>query len=159
MPIPVVGKPAPPFSLPSSTGKKIALKDLKGKLVVLYFYPKDDTPGCTQEACGFRDAYRRFEDLGAMLLGVSPDSLAKHEKFIKKYSLPFPLLADEDHSVAEKYGVWQEKSLYGRKYMGIARTTFVIDRAGKIAKVFEKVKPAGHEGEVLAALEALSENR
>lgn len=156
MPVPVAGKPAPAFNLPSSTGKKIALKDLKGKPVVLYFYPKDDTPGCTQEACGFRDAYRRFEDLGAVVLGVSPDGPTQHEKFIKKYNLPFPLLSDEDHSVAERYGVWQEKSLYGRKYMGIARSTFVIDRAGRIAKVFEKVKPAGHESQVLAALEALS---
>lgn len=148
------GKAAPAFSLESSEGKKVSLKDLKGKKVVLYFYPKDGTPGCTKEACAFRDAFKAYEDAGAVIYGVSPDDLKSHGKFINKFSLPFHLLADTDHAIAEKYGVWVEKSMYGKKYMGIERTTFVIDSAGKIAKVFPKVKVDGHSDEVLAAVKA-----
>jgi peroxiredoxin Q/BCP len=155
MALPQEGKKAPAFSLPASTGGKISLKDLAGKKVVLYFYPKDNTPGCTTEACNFRDSYRDFEKLGAVVLGVSPDGLASHKKFIDKHDLPFVLLADEDHGVAEKYGVWKEKSLYGRKFMGIERSTFVIDSEGKIAKVFPKVKVAGHHQEVIEVLKSL----
>src|SRR4029079_4266849 len=121
------GKPAPSFSLPSTDGKTISLAGLKGKKVVLYFYPKDDTPGCTKEACAFRDAFADYKKAGAVLLGVSPDDLESHEKFRGKYELPFTLLADTGHAVAEKYGVWKEKLNYGKKYMGIERTTFVID--------------------------------
>lgn len=146
---PQVGKKAPPFSASSSENKTIKLTDLKGKVVVLYFYPKDDTPGCTTEACGFRDAYARLARSGIVVLGVSPDSLESHRRFIEKFSLPFPLLADTDQAISKAYGVWQEKSMYGKKYMGVARTTFVIDRDGRLAHVFEKVKPAGHEQEVL----------
>ncbi len=149
------GAAAPNFTLESSAGKKISLKDLKGKKVVLYFYPKDDTPGCTKEACGFRDGIGELKKLGAVVLGVSPDDVESHEKFIKKYSLPFDLLADTDHAVAEKYGVWKEKSMYGRKYMGIERTTFIIDTDGKIAKIFPKVKVDAHSEEVAAALKAI----
>ena len=130
------------------------MRGLKGKKVVLYFYPKDDTTGCTVEACEFRDTWRDVERTGAVVLGVSPDGVASHVKFKNKYSLPFPLLADEDHAVAEAYGAWGEKSMYGRKYHGILRTTFVIDEAGRIAKIFEKVKPKGHAAEVLEALKA-----
>lgn len=149
------GAAAPSFTLESSAGKKISLKDLKGKKVVLYFYPKDDTPGCTKEACGFRDGIGELKKLGAVVLGISPDDVESHEKFIKKYSLPFELLADTDHAVAEKYGVWKEKSMYGRKYMGIERTTFIIDADGKIAKIFPKVKVDAHSEEVAAALKAI----
>jgi len=124
--------------------------------VVLYFYPKDDTSGCTTEACEFRDAWSDVKKTGVRLFGVSPDGIRSHEKFRAKFKLPFPLLADEDHAVAEAYGVWGEKSMYGRKYMGILRTTFIIDARGRIAQVFEKVKPAGHAGEVLAALKQLA---
>ncbi|MCB9766609.1 MAG: thioredoxin-dependent thiol peroxidase [Candidatus Omnitrophica bacterium] len=155
MATPQEGKKAPAFSLPSSTGKKISLKDLAGKKVVLYFYPKDNTPGCTTEACAFRDAHKSFEKSDTVILGVSPDGIASHEKFINKYDLPFVLLADEDHAVAEKYGVWQEKSMYGKKFMGIVRATFVIDREGKIAKIFPKVKVKGHDDEVLEAVKAI----
>jgi peroxiredoxin Q/BCP len=146
------GAKAPAFSLPSDDGGTVALKDLKGKKVVLYFYPKDDTSGCTTEACEFRDSWAAVKRKGAVVLGVSPDGVKSHGKFKEKYDLPFPLLADEDHAVAEAYGVWGEKSMYGRKYFGILRTTFVIDEAGRVAKVFEKVKPKGHAAEVLAAL-------
>ncbi len=146
------GAKAPSFSLPSDGGGRVALKDLKGKSVVLYFYPKDDTSGCTTEACEFRDTWKSVKAAGAVVLGVSPDAVASHDKFKAKYKLPFPLLADVDHAVAESYGVWGEKSMYGRKYMGILRTTFVISGAGKIVKIFEKVKPKGHAAEVLAAL-------
>ena len=147
---------APAFSLPSTTGKDISLKDLKGKKVVLYFYPKDDTPGCTTEACNFRDGIAELEKAGAVVLGVSPDTVASHEKFREKFSLPFALLADTDHAVAEAYGVWKEKSMYGRKYMGIERTTFIIDGQGKIANIFPKVKVQDHHAEVLAALAEVS---
>jgi peroxiredoxin Q/BCP len=146
------GDKAPAFSLPSDSGESIALTDLKGKPVVLYFYPKDDTTGCTVEACEFRDSWREVKRSGAVVLGVSPDSAVSHQKFKAKYSLPFPLLADQDHKVAEAYGAWGEKSMYGRKYRGILRTTFLIGKDGKIARVFEKVKPKGHAAEVLAAL-------
>ena len=146
------GAKAPAFSLPSDDGGTVALKDLKGKKVVLYFYPKDDTSGCTTEACEFRDSWAAVKRKGAVVLGVSPDGVKSHGKFKQKYDLPFPLLADEDHAVAEAYGAWGEKSMYGRKYFGILRTTFVIDEAGRVAKVFEKVKPKGHAAEVLAAL-------
>jgi peroxiredoxin Q/BCP len=148
------GDRAPAFTLPADDGSTIALKDLKGKKVVLYFYPKDDTSGCTKEACEFRDSWSDVKKAGAVVLGVSPDDVKSHTKFKKKFSLPFPLLADEEHEVAKAYQVWGEKSMYGRKYMGILRTTFIIDENGKIRNVFEKVKPEGHAAEVLAALRA-----
>ncbi|HWH02638.1 MAG TPA: thioredoxin-dependent thiol peroxidase [Gemmatimonadales bacterium] len=150
-----VGKSAPAFSLDTDAGEKLSLKDLKGRPVVLYFYPKDDTPGCTVEACEFRDAFPRFKGSKAIILGISPDSVKSHLKFKEKFDLPFTLLADEDHAIAEKYGVWQKKSMYGRTYMGIARTTFVIDKDGKVAKIFEKVKPKGHAEEVEQAIDEL----
>ncbi len=147
------GRKTPGFSLPSDSGKTIALEDFKGRnKVVLYFYPKDDTSGCTAQACEFRDNWKAVQAAGAVVLGVSPDGVASHGKFKGKYQLPFPLLADEDHAVAEAYGAWGEKSMYGRKYHGILRTTFVIGTDGKIEKVFQKVKPKGHAAEVLAAL-------
>jgi len=146
------GAKAPAFRLPSDAGPSVALKDFAGRPVVLYFYPKDDTSGCTTEACEFRDSWRAVQAAGAVVLGVSPDGVASHQKFKKKYELPFTLLADEDHAVAEAYGAWGEKSMYGRKYFGVHRTTFLIDARGKIARVFEKVKPRGHAAEVLAAL-------
>lgn len=149
------GAKAPAFKLPASGGETISLKDLKGKPVVLYFYPKDDTSGCTTEACEFRDHWKAVRKAGAVVLGVSPDPVAAHDKFRAKYKLPFPLLADVDHAVAEAYGVWGEKSMYGRKYFGILRTTFLIGADGRIVKVFEKVKPKGHAAEVLAALAGL----
>jgi peroxiredoxin Q/BCP len=149
------GAKAPTFNLPSSTGKKIALKDLKGKKVVLYFYPKDSTPGCTTEACNFRDDIKEYEKRGAVVLGVSADSVASHEKFIAKQNLSFPLLSDEDHAVCEKYGVWQEKSLYGKKFMGIVRSTFLIDEEGRIARIYPKVKVANHSQEILKALDEM----
>lgn len=150
-----VGKAAPAFTLDTDAGASLALKDLRGRPVVLYFYPKDDTPGCTVEACEFRDAFPRFKGTKAVILGISPDSVASHQKFKQKFDLPFTLLADPDHAIAEKYGVWQKKSMYGKSYMGIARTTFVIDQDGKVAKVFEKVKPKGHAEEVQQAVDAL----
>jgi peroxiredoxin Q/BCP len=150
------GMKAPDFDLPASTGGNISLKGLKGKTVVIYFYPKDDTSGCTVQACGFRDTYKDIQKTGAVLLGVSPDGIKSHDKFIKKFELPFPLLADEEKKMCQDYGVWVEKSMYGRKYMGVARTTFIVDQTGKIAKVFEKVKPEGHNKEVLEALRGLS---
>jgi peroxiredoxin Q/BCP len=150
-----VGKSAPAFSLETDAGEKLSLKDLKGRPVVLYFYPKDDTPGCTVEACEFRDAFPRFKGTKAVILGISPDSVKSHQKFKEKFDLPFTLLADTDHEIAEKYGVWQKKSMYGRTYMGIARTTFVIGPDGKVAKIFEKVKPKGHAEEVEQAIDEL----
>jgi len=147
---------APAFSLDSNDGSKISLKDFKGKKVVLYFYPKDDTPGCTKEACNFRDGIADLKAAGAVVLGVSPDDAQSHEKFRKKFHLPFELLADTDHAAAEKYGVWKEKSMYGRKYMGIQRTTFIIDSTGKIARIFHKVKVDGHHEEVLAVLKEIN---
>jgi thioredoxin-dependent peroxiredoxin len=146
------GDKAPGFTLPSDSGSRVSLKDFRGTTVILYFYPKDDTSGCTTEACGFRDGWRAVQAVGAVVLGVSPDGPASHQKFRRKYELPFPLLADEDHAVAEAYGAWGEKSMYGRKYFGVLRTTYVIDPAGRIAHLFQKVKPRGHAAEVLAVL-------
>jgi peroxiredoxin Q/BCP len=146
------GDQAPDFTLQSDAGTDVTLSSLRGHPVVLYFYPKDDTPGCTTQACGIRDAWSEFERAGAVVLGVSPDSERSHAKFRDKYDLPFTLLADTDHSVAEKYGVWREKSYLGKTYFGVNRSTFVIDDDGKIKKVFEKVKPATHADDVLAAL-------
>ena len=147
-----VGDKAPDFSGADENGKKISLKDFKGSKVVLYFYPKDNTTGCTAEACDFRDSYSRLKKKGVVLLGVSPDSEKSHQNFKAKYDLPFPLIADIDKTISNAYGVWQEKSMYGRKYMGIVRSTFIIDEKGKIAAVFPKVKVAGHVDEVLEAL-------
>jgi thioredoxin-dependent peroxiredoxin len=147
-----VGAKAPAFSAPDASGKTISLSDLKGKTVVLYFYPKDDTPGCTVEACSFRDEYAGFGKKGAVVLGVSPDDAKSHTKFIEKFHLPFPLLSDGDHKIALAYGVWVEKSMYGKKYMGVERSTFVIDGAGKLKAIYRKVKPGEHTAEVLAGL-------
>lgn len=149
------GSKAPDFTAVAHDGSQVKLSALKGRPVVLYFYPKDDTPGCTVEACGFRDAHAQFGKRKAVVLGVSPDSPRSHVKFREKFKLPFTLLADENHAVAERYGAWREKSMYGKTYMGVARSTFVIDAAGTIAKAFTTVKPEGHEHEVLAALAAL----
>ena len=146
------GDKAPLFSLLSDSGDLVKLADLHGKQVVLYFYPKDDTPGCTVEACEFRDRWSDVAMAGALVFGVSPDGVASHQKFRKKFDLPFPLLVDPDHKVAEAYGAWGEKSLYGRKHLGILRTTCVIDQQGRVKRVFEKVKPQGHAAEVLEAL-------
>ena len=148
------GVKAPAFKLDSSTGEKINLADYKGKHIVLYFYPRADTPGCTIEACAFRDAIAGYKKLDVPVFGVSPDPVAEVKKFAEKFKLNFPLLADEDHSICEKYGVWQEKSMYGKKYMGAARTTFVIGPDGKIEHVFEKVKPDGHDREVMEYLKS-----
>jgi peroxiredoxin Q/BCP len=149
------GDLAPDFTVPTDTGAPLTLSDLRGRPVVLYFYPKDDTSGCTKESCEFRDLVPRFERVNAQILGISPDGVKSHAKFRDKYQLNFPLLADEGHAVADQYGVWQEKSMYGRKYWGNARTTFIIDAKGRIAKVFEKVKAAGHAAEVAEAVAAL----
>jgi peroxiredoxin Q/BCP len=146
------GKPAPDFELPTDSGETIKLSELRGKPVVLYFYPKDDTPGCTTQACGIRDAYGEFERAGAVVLGVSPDSEKSHVKFKDKYELPFTLLADTEHSVAEQYGVWGEKSFAGKKYMGVNRSTFVIDADGNVKRVMLDVKPKDHADDVLEAL-------
>ena len=148
------GKPAPDFELPSDEGMTVRLSALRGKPVVLYFYPRDDTPGCTKQACGIRDAFDDFRARGAVVLGVSPDDEASHMKFKSKYSLPFTLLADPEHKVAEDYGVWVEKNMYGKKRMGIERSTFVIDEAGNVAKVMRRVNPERHAREVLGALSA-----
>ncbi len=150
------GQPAPDFTLPDQSGAETTLSGLRGSPVVLYFYPKDDTSGCTKEACAFRDGFPDFQAAGAVVLGVSPDSSASHAKFAAKHALPFTLLADVDKAVCETYGVWREKSMYGRKYMGVERTTYVIDRDGKIARVFPKVKIPGHAEAVLQATRALS---
>ena len=168
------GKKAPDFSVPASNpdfvllrtksananfgfnGKTISLADYKNKkIVILYFYPKDNTPGCTLQACNFRDKIVQFDKTDAVILGVSPDSVASHHKFIEKFKLPFILLADIDHKLCESYGVWVEKNMYGRKYMGVARTTYVIDKEGKILKAFAKVNPLKHINEVLAFLQSL----
>jgi peroxiredoxin Q/BCP len=146
------GKPAPLFTLRSDNGQPVALESFRGRPVVLYFYPKDDTPGCTAQACGIRDAWGEFEARGAVVLGVSPDGPQKHTKFKEKYGLPFTLLADEGHSVAELYDVWVEKSMLGKQYMGVERSTFVIDADGNVAKVMRRVKPDTHADDVLAAL-------
>jgi thioredoxin-dependent peroxiredoxin len=146
------GTQAPDFELRSDRGDRVKLSELRGKPVVLYFYPKDDTPGCTAQACGIRDAYREFERAGAVVLGVSPDDEASHVKFRSKYDLPFTLLADTDHAVAEQYGVWGPKKFMGKTFVGVKRSTFVIDADGKIKKVMHDVKPATHADDVLAAL-------
>jgi peroxiredoxin Q/BCP len=148
------GEQAPDFTLESDAGEQVSLSGLRGKPVVLYFYPKDDTPGCTAQACGIRDAYGEFEQAGAVVLGVSPDSVKKHVKFKDKYDLPFTLLADPEHALAESYGVWGEKKYMGKSYMGVNRTTFVIGADGAVVKVFENVKPLTHADDVLAALAA-----
>ncbi|HZD86597.1 MAG TPA: thioredoxin-dependent thiol peroxidase [Gaiellaceae bacterium] len=148
------GEPAPEFTLESDAGERVSLSDFRGSPIVLYFYPKDDTPGCTTQACGIRDAYGEFASAGAVVLGVSPDSVARHVKFREKYGLPFTLLADIEHEVAERFGVWGEKKYMGRTYMGIDRSTFVIAADGTVAKVMRGVKPATHADEVLAALGA-----
>ncbi|UCF19471.1 MAG: thioredoxin-dependent thiol peroxidase [Gemmatimonadota bacterium] len=147
-----VGDQAPEFELQSDGGETVRLRDLRGKKVILYFYPKDDTPGCTTEACEFRDRAPQIEREGAVVLGVSPDSVASHDKFKAKYELPFALLSDPDHVVAKKYGAWGAKKMYGKTYQGILRTTFVIDERGKIEEVFEKVKAKGHADQVVRAL-------
>jgi thioredoxin-dependent peroxiredoxin len=148
------GGRAPDFSGTTDTGETLKLSSLRGRTVVLFFYPKDDTSGCTTEACSLRDTLPRFDALDAVVIGVSPDSPKSHQKFKKKYDLPYTLIADVDHAIAVKYGVWGEKSMYGRKYMGMLRATFLIDSAGKVAKVFEKVKPEGHGDEVAKVLAA-----
>ncbi len=148
------GKPAPDFEMTSDEGETVRLSDLRGKQVVLYFYPKDDTPGCTTQACGIRDAYGEFEREGAVVLGVSPDNEASHVKFKEKYHLPFTLLADEGHRVADEYGVWGPKTYMGRTYEGVERSTFVIDTDGTVKRVMRKVKPANHAEDVLEALRA-----
>lgn len=155
MPMPKVGEMAPDFELETDAGERVRLSGFRGKPVVLYFYPRADTPGCTREACGFRDDFRAYEEKGAIILGVSPDKPRSQAKFKSKYGLPFPLLADPERSAAKAYGVWGKKKFMGRETMGILRTTFVIDEKGRIARVFEGVRPDGHSGEVLAALAAL----
>jgi peroxiredoxin Q/BCP len=149
--MPKEGSLAPPIKTTNADGQKVSLKDYRGQKVVLYFYPKDDTPGCTKEACAFRDAFSQFKKRGIEILGVSPDSEASHKKFTTKYKLPFTLLADPDHAIADAYGTYGEKKFMGRTYMGFKRTTFLIDEKGKIKKIFEKVKPEEHAREVLDA--------
>ena len=150
-----VGDKAPSFKLKNQDVEVVSLADLKGKPIVLYFYPKDDTSGCTKEACNFRDEFPKFGKMKAEIIGVSADSVESHKKFADKYNLPFNLLSDEKKEVVEKYGVWQEKSMYGKKYMGIVRTTFIIDGQGMIRKIFEKVKVDEHNQEVMEALKEL----
>jgi thioredoxin-dependent peroxiredoxin len=150
------GERAPAFSLTADDGKKVRLADFKGRPVVLYFYPKDDTPGCTREACAFRDQQAPLKKLGAVVLGVSADGVESHGEFRDKYDLNFPLLADPDHKMAEKYGAWREKNMYGKKFMGIQRSTFLIDADGKVAKLWKAVKVDGHDEQVLRALAGLS---
>ncbi len=147
------GQTAPTFSMKDQDGRTVTLGDFAGKNVVLYFYPKDDTPGCTVEACAFRDEHSKLQKKGAVVLGVSPDNEKSHQKFIKKFNLPFPLLVDEGHRAAEAYGAWGEKNLYGRTYMGIIRSTFLIGPDGVVKTTWPKVKPDGHADEVLAALD------
>lgn len=153
--MPEVGKAAPKFTLPAFPEGKVALKDFAGQNVILYFYPKDNTPGCTTESCDFRDNKKAIDKHDAVIFGISPDSVKSHEKFVSKFDLPFQLLADEDHKISEKYGVWVEKSMYGKKYMGIQRATFLINKKGKIAEVWPKVKVKGHVDEVLEKLAEL----
>ena len=153
MPLPA-GIPAPDFELKDDTDIPRKLSDFRGKNIVLYFYPEDDTPGCTKEACNFRDDYSAYEKADVVVLGVSPDTVASHAKFRKKFMLPFPLLADEGHRICEMYQVWGPKMFLGKEYEGVLRTTFLIDGAGIIVKVFEKVRPAEHSAQVLSALDA-----
>ncbi|GAA4722450.1 thioredoxin-dependent thiol peroxidase [Brevibacillus fulvus] len=152
-----IGQPAPDFTLQASNNQTISLRDLRGKNVVLYFYPKDMTPGCTTESCDFRDFHPEFGKLDTIVLGISPDDVKSHDKFAAKYELPFPLLADTDHRVAEEYGVWVQKKMYGKEYMGIERSTFLIDKEGKIAKIWHKVKVSGHVQEVLQAVKEIGQ--
>lgn len=154
---PEIGSTAPAFTLTSDSGEKIKLSQLKGKWIVLYFYPKDDTPGCTKEACNFRDASGEFAKLGAVVLGVSADDVGSHVKFRDKFQLNFPLLADADHAVAEKFGAWREKNMYGKKSMGIQRSTFLISPQGKIHHIWKRVQVDGHDGQVLEAIRTLGE--
>jgi peroxiredoxin Q/BCP len=149
------GQKAPAFTLTADDGQKVRLADLAGAPVVLYFYPKDDTPGCTKEACAFRDRKSELQKLGAKIFGVSPDGVASHERFRDKYQLNFPLLADPDHAVAEKYGAWREKNMYGNKSMGVQRSTYLIDPQGKVARVWKRVQVDGHDEQVLEALNEL----
>lgn len=149
-----IGEPSPDFTLPASNGEMVSPSDFKGKYIVLYFYPKDNTPGCTTEACSFRDYHGEFKDLDAVILGISPDPMKSHDKFIEKHQLPFLLLSDEEHEVAEKYGAWVMKKNFGREYMGIERSTFIIDKDGNLLKIYRKVKVKGH---VEAALEFIKE--
>ena len=150
------GRKAPDFTLQSHAGEKLKLSSLRGAWVILYFYTKDDTPGCTKEACGFRDALPDLTARNAVVLGVSPDSSESHSRFREKYDLPFTLLADPEHTVAEKYGAWREKTLYGKKSMGIVRSTFVIDADGRVAKLFKHVRADGHAEKVVAAVDAIT---
>lgn len=152
MSLPQVGEPAPPFELPNEQGEMVSLNDFKGKAFILYFYPKDDTPGCTKEACAFRDDYSAYERAAVEIVGVSADSPESHQKFKEKYDLPFTLLADEGKEICKRYGVLGKKKMFGKEFMGINRTTFVIDEEGKISHVFENVKPASHSQELLGAL-------
>ncbi len=151
--MPKEGSLAPAFKTTDANGKAVSLKDFRGEKVVLYFYPKDDTPGCTKEACSFRDAFSEFKKRGIKVLGVSPDKETAHKKFTEKYKLPFTLLADTEHAIADAYGTWGEKKFMGRTYMGVKRMTFLIDEKGKIKKIFEKVKPDEHASEVLEAFQ------
>jgi peroxiredoxin Q/BCP len=151
-----VGQLAPDFTLPDQNGREVTLLQFRGTPVVLYFYPRDDTPGCTTEACAFRDAREDYAQAGAKVIGVSPDSVKSHASFVEKHQLPFTLVADTEKTVCESYGVWQEKNLYGKKSMGVVRSTFIIDGEGVIRHVFEKVKVAGHSDAVLKTIEALS---
>lgn len=152
--IPSEGEEAPGFELPTDQGETVSLEDFRGRKVVLYFYPKDDTPGCTKEACQFQERAPRFEELDTVVLGVSPDSVESHRKFREKYDLEFPLLADENHEVAEAYGVWKEKSMFGKKFWGVERTTFLIGEDGRIERVWKRVKADGHAAEVADVLRA-----
>jgi peroxiredoxin Q/BCP len=153
------GQRAPAFTLTADDGTKFRLGDFKGRPVILYFYPKDDTPGCTREACAFRDSQPVLKKFGAVVLGVSPDSSESHARFRDKYRLNFPLLADENHTIAQRYGAWREKNMYGKKSMGVVRSTFLIDSSGKVAKVWKQVKVDGHDEQVLAALRELQQRQ
>jgi peroxiredoxin Q/BCP len=146
------GQPAPDFTLHDQSGREVTLSQLRGSLVVLYFYPRDDTPGCTKEACAFRDEWEQYEARGAKIVGVSPDAPDSHARFVRKFNLPFTLLADTEHKVCDRYGVWKEKNLYGRKSMGVVRTTYVIDGNGTVRAVFPRVKVDGHSAAVLEAI-------
>jgi peroxiredoxin Q/BCP len=150
-----IGQPAPDFALPDQRGQTITLSKLRGSPVVLYFYPRDNTPGCTKEACAFRDARTDYEKASAKVIGVSPDTVQSHQKFVEKFALPFTLVADPDHKVCELYGVWKEKNMYGKKSIGVVRSTFVIDAKGVIRKIYPRVKVDGHSDEVLEAIKAL----
>ncbi len=157
--LPLKGRVAPDFILQTDDDVPLKLSSLRGHVVVLFFYPKDDTPTCTEEACELRDAFPQFENVHAIVLGISPDTVRKHGKFRKKFALPYHLLADTEHAVAEQYGVWAEKTFWGRKYMGVLRTTFVVDEHGKIAHVFDNVKARGHAAELLTAVTALQHRK